>query len=599
NNGDSVWINPIASISDGAGNIQQNPLNRRVILDVSKYDNALTVNDAFYYDANADGYIDSIVINISGNLEEISPNELLTMISFPQERSFSVESSVLSGNLLLLRVTQQNGQINTAVTDNDVLTVSWGIVAGKNLIKSGVVTIKDRVAPVILSAHLIDHETGNDTLYIRFSERIMNFNTVGPFRFRKNGGDEYYASLTLLSLDDGGRYIGRVNSSTEPLAIGDSVWISPSANITDIPGNIQQNPQNRRVQMTADLTGFPVMISEAIYFDDNADGFIDKIILRYTGILNFANLDIVTGAILLPPARNLSIENVNIIDSSIVLIVREGNLVPQTAVTKADRIVVSSRDLGEDGILMAGTVIATDSMAPVLISAQLEWYGPDRNTLNVTFSEPVNTVYSLSPFIFRKPEGGQYSVSLRNPTQTSGNRFSGQVVSVSNGYQLGTEDSLWINAVEQVHDLNHCYQDNPRNRRIPLTTNYHFTMRFLAENNPFQEGKRPIPAIVSETYTTNSLPVPDDGLIIIVEPDRKLNTEIPFEATISIYDVVQNPVILKKKMVLDRQRNRLYYIWNGANYNGRKVGSGTYSAVIKVKGNGTTVTKILRVGVKR
>lgn len=89
-------------------------------------------------------------------------------------------------------------------------------------------------------------------------------------------------------------------------------------------------------------------------------------------------------------------------------------------------------------------------------------------------------------------------------------------------------------------------------------------------------------------------------MVIIVEPDRVISHEYPLKGTVSIYDVVQNPVIQKKTMVFHNETNRLYFVWDGRNYNGRKVGTGTYLAVINVTGpDKRKFSSKINIGVKR
>jgi len=88
--------------------------------------------------------------------------------------------------------------------------------------------------------------------------------------------------------------------------------------------------------------------------------------------------------------------------------------------------------------------------------------------------------------------------------------------------------------------------------------------------------------------------------VIVAEPDRVFRESLDLEGTVSIYDVVHNPVIQKKKMLFDSGKNRLYFVWDGNNYNGRKTGTGTYLAIVKVKDrSGKEITRQLNLGIKR
>lgn len=140
-------------------------------------------------------------------------------------------------------------------------------------------------------------------------------------------------------------------------------------------------------------------------------------------------------------------------------------------------------------------------------------------------------------------------VLVENST-INGDRFSARVVSVSAGNGMQVNDSVWINTEAGISDIPGNIQLNSSNRRVLLTITAHYNMRILAENNPFSEGKRPMPVVVLDAYSRNGKQSPPDGLVVIVEPDRELRESLEMEGTISIYDVVHNPVVQKKPWCL-------------------------------------------------
>ena len=152
------------------------------------------------------------------------------------------------------------------------------------------------------------------------------------------------------------------------------------------------------------------------------------------------------------------------------------------------------------------------------------------------------------------------------------------------GQNLDVQDNVQLNAL---------------NRRV-LQRWRHTFFTVMAENNPFTEGRRPMPEIVKSIYARKGLVAPADGMVIVAEPDRVFRESLDLEGTVSIYDVVHNPVIQKKKMLFDSGKNRLYFVWDGNNYNGRKTGTGTYLAIVKVKDrSGKEITRQLNLGIKR
>ncbi len=598
--GDSVWINIDASITDNPGNIQLNPLNRRVFLEMLQYDDIITFSEASYYDQDADGFIDSITISTSGPLTEGNLGGILSMTSLPDYRNFTTVNRYLEDSTIVLIVQENRDEPNTAVNENDRITLAQGVIAGRILVLGTSVLVQDRVAPVILWAHLDAHDVGEDSVLIRFSEPVAAINNERPFRFLRPGTDEYEVSLRAVFQDNEGRYTGEVTSvQLDSIMIGDSVWINSVASVGDNLSNIQSNPLNRRVPLTINLLDFPVVLTHAAYFDMNEDGFIDRIKIRYTGPLHDNDLQRVQELISLPSFRFFSIQSISTMDSVIYLSVRELSAMPRTSVFPRDRIMARGGHLPEGGYLIQGTLAVLDSVAPVINSAHLDWYNRDHQMLRVTFSESVKRIFSNQPFLFQKPEGGGYNVNTFPDNRLSNANYTGQIQNVYHQNGIQQNDSIWIFDKAGITDLENITQTAYLNRKVLINVNYHFKMRFLAENNPFSEGRRAIPEPVEQAYAINNVGLPPDGMVIVVEPDCNICHTYPLKGTVSIYDVVQNPVIQKKAMVFHNETKRLYFVWDGRNYNGRKVGTGTYLAVINVSGPDRKFSSKINIGVKR
>jgi hypothetical protein len=81
----------------------------------------------------------------------------------------------------------------------------------------------------------------------------------------------------------------------------------------------------------------------------------------------------------------------------------------------------------------------------------------------------------------------------------------------------------------------------------------------------------------------------------------KLGPNYRLEGKISIFDIVNNPVVVRRPMAFDEnQTKRLYYVWDGRNDNGRAVGTGTYVAIVSITDDqGKRWTEQLLLGVKR
>lgn len=599
--GDSVWINTAASVTDNAGNIQQNPQNRRVFLERLLFDEIITFTGASYYDQNADGFIDSITISTSGLVSEGNLSAILSLTSLPDFRNFTIVSQYLEENTIALIVQENRDEPNTAVTENDRIVLAQGVISGSILVLGANVLVQDRVAPVILWAHLDAHDVGEDSVLIRFSEPVASINSERPFLFLRPGADEYEVVLRTVFQDNEGRYTGEVISvQQDSIMIGDSVWINTAASVGDNLSNIQSNPLNRRVPLTINLLDFPVVLTQAAYFDMNEDGFIDRIKIRYTGPLHTNDLQRVLELISLPSFRFFSILTITTLDSVIFLSVNERSTMPRTSIFSGDRIAIRGGHLPEGGYLIGGSLAVLDSVAPVINSAHLDWYNQDHQMLRITFSESVKRIFSNQPFLFQKQDGALYTVNTFPDNRLRNANYVGQIQSVAHQNGIQQNDSIWISDEANITDLANITQTAYLNRKVLMTVTYHFKMRYLAENNPFSEGKRTIPQPVEQAYASSNVNLPADGMVIVVEPDRAISHTYPLQGTVSIYDVVQNPVIQKKTMVFHNETNRLYFVWDGRNYNGRKVGTGTYLAVINVSGpDKRKFSSKINIGVKR
>jgi hypothetical protein len=133
-----------------------------------------------------------------------------------------------------------------------------------------------------------------------------------------------------------------------------------------------------------------------------------------------------------------------------------------------------------------------------------------------------------------------------------------------------------------------------------------------ASNNPVQIGSAPVPAYIAALPGINNgtLPVGPggqiQGMVVAVESkptdpkDSVMEDNIILTGTLSIYDVVGNPVVKDKAMVFDLITRRLYFVWDGRNSDGRKTAVGTYLGVIEISDKkGVKTIKKMLLGVKR
>ena len=597
--GDSVWINTDADITDLEGNVQKNEMNRRVLLKYDLYQNIIRFNNAFYYDRDADGMVDSIEILMDGVVTESSLADLLSRTTLPAERNFTIERARADTGKLIFLVHEGGPEPRTSVFNFDRIQLRGGVIPGNGYVEAGDIQIQDRVAPVLLRAHLERHETGADTVILTLSETVHRIGSGVPFLFRRPGGNAYEVLLSRVSQHES-RYVGHVVSVSETMVEGDLVWIDTAYRINDMVGNVQNNPENRRVPLTISVLDIPVNITSAAYFDRDADGFIDKIKIRYNGPVIEEDIEGFVSLIRLPTIRSFTIDSIRNIAGVLMIYVQEHGSEPRTSSLPGDRIRVEQGRLTGGGILLAQHLQVLDSMAPVLVSAHLDRYGVGRDSLHLRFSEQITEFSAYQPFLFRKPSGDEYEVLLYTSGNLHGAGYTAGVRFVGNNAGMEANDSVWINVRANINDYLQNTQWNDANRRVLLTIKHHLSFRIVAENNPFLEGKRPLPQVVVDAYRAQGMTPPSDGLVIMVEPDPAFAMVIVLQGEVSIYDVVQNPVIRRKSMVFERERNRLYFVWDGCNWQGRKTGIGTYAAVVRVRDqSGGIVEKRINLGIKR
>ena len=208
---------------------------------------------ATYNDRNADGFVDSIFVGVSGVFSPEDIGTLAGLITLPSSRGFRVDSIVYVPGGLVYYVRESAAIPQTSVNSKDVIVTKQGMLSAGGFVADGIINIEDRVAPVIISALLVVSATG-DSVQVIFSEPVNAFSSSRPFLFRKPGGDSLVVHLDIngnLS-KDGRAYTARVRQveGGSLISVGDSVWINPVALISDQSDNQQKNYRNRRVQIS-------------------------------------------------------------------------------------------------------------------------------------------------------------------------------------------------------------------------------------------------------------------------------------------------------------------------------------------------------------
>lgn len=347
------------------------------------------------------------------------------------------------------------------------------------------------------------------------------------------------------------------------------------------------------------FSGKILSLNSAIYFDRDADGFVDSIFTGITGEVTPSDLSSLQSLTHLPSARSFQIQSVNITDGGLAWIVREGSPEMKTYTDPGDVISMSDGILASGNLTAAGSVQVQDRVAPVLISAQYI-ISAKGDSISVIFSEPPAPITSVRPFLFSR-DGTVYQVTLEQNGILSGNQYTARISSVQSGFSIKVNDLVWINPPAMISDTKGNAQTNENNRKVPITVKeipYEIITKII--NNPFRPEDQ-IPEAVKIAYSKSGLTPPSNGLTIVVEPTGEVLRNITLSGTVSIYDVVKNSIIKDKPGVYDLEKQKFYFAWDGLNSNGRKVATGTYIAVVNVFDNQKNIkdTKVLYLGVRR
>jgi hypothetical protein len=216
------------------------------------------ISSVYYYDYNADGYVDSVRISFKRTVQ-ISEFASLNL-HWNIQSNFKIEpikigdiKKVDDSTYLL----PANGSVMASgnILTNPGMEISVVYVSSPD--KSVNKPVSDSAAPVAISAQILpgvytsSNSRMDDTLIVTISEKIKDPFDSDPFIFAsKKGTGTYKLKLHYIG-SQGTSYrfsIEQNNSESSVMpSSGDSLWINHAAEISDIGGSIQNNKGNRRV----------------------------------------------------------------------------------------------------------------------------------------------------------------------------------------------------------------------------------------------------------------------------------------------------------------------------------------------------------------
>ncbi|MGM0462945.1 MAG: hypothetical protein ACQEQ4_11075, partial [Fibrobacterota bacterium] len=306
-----------------------------------------------YFDAAADGIIDSAVVELEARWEKLMlPDRIVC--TFPgTDNTVTVENDIRweePGNI-------DNARMVFPVPGFEDIKTSFPVdryISLEGQQYDIAVPVGDSIAPVIYKARynsgefFVDGERSEDTVVVTFSEEISSLYDGAPQEenlfLLGETDDRYSGEFTYESNPKDSTYTFAVNLDRFYPTQGDSIWINVEAitDVVDEDGNIQDNPQNRKVELSIEKLRINVKM-DAFWIDENdtfdgVDAYSD-----FGRTLDDEEFDVpLGGLIVLDPMVPFHEDQVrtNDFDARIVILDEVGNVV----------VSVEGREFAQDNI---------------------------------------------------------------------------------------------------------------------------------------------------------------------------------------------------------------------------------------------------------
>ncbi len=212
-----------------------------------------------------------------------------------------------------------------------------------------------------------------------------------------------------------------------------------------------------------------IAVRRAYLIDRNGNGYPDLIrVIQGEEKIAAEDCSTLVKAVAVQTMRAFSIESITTDpDGFLISLDEEGkNVTPNTAVGQSERLLISRASLESGGSFPGTDVALIDSMAPVLVSASYLDYSGVADTMVVTFSEPIDQIYSSDPFLFHRL-GETYSLHLEY-VKSSGSQVTFSVVQTAGQMNAQRGDSINIDINGSISDTLINIQGNENNPLVPL-----------------------------------------------------------------------------------------------------------------------------------
>jgi len=544
-------------------------------------------------------------------------DELFPLVGPTTEFNFEIDYEVYRDSIL------DNGDTIQIKVGDTTHNVNFDVVIEDGATVSDKVNIEcwDRTLGFYHEGTLISlaDETMNE-LEIRFTEKeldvLYGYKDVSLNITHAAGNSP---DTETFSLEDKGDYFSYTFSRhiADPDAGDGALQHQVEDSIIAIFRNPDLPLDTLRLAIPFKLSG-SIMLQQAIYFDNDAQGFVDSIFLGMSGTKIEENLDELVDLITLPEKRKFKVTEYAYRYDGIALNVTEGAALPQTYVTEDDILLITDTVYLQNGgwlLPTEDTIMIIDSIAPIIMKAtlidsvvtimngandSLTDLGTDE--LTVVFSETVEGITDEKPFkYFSNNDDKEFSAQLSLLSQnTNMGRF--RVDKLFGVDEIVGGDSIWVNWAlkDNVFDAIGNEQDNPKNIRRPIDVQvvkvlikgpYELVLKttlfdpdigytlpgFFTDNSEVKKMLETVDVDNSGDYKGMS--------IFMLEPDILENVpdDERYTAKLALFDAVGNTVVSNQEMAYIDETKCLVFLWDGTNMNERAVGPGSYCAVIVIE----------------
>lgn len=398
---------------DRAGIEQKNDQNVKVPLKVTTVADGLQISRAENLDNDGNGKIDQILLTLNQSIEGADLSQLPGKLQLDSRRNYTPFTAALLNGKISLTLKEESADIFTGLFDGESVTLTEDVVlTDTTTLRANSVPVTDMVAPVATEAILADSvKVGSeDYLTVTFSEDMSDQFIEKPFTFF---GGETAVSMKKVSGSGNSAKFLITDNSFVPTDY-DSLNITADENgASDAAGNVQKIKENHKVELQLIRIAEELAVTELFYRDSDGDGLMNALVIRLNRSLDKGDASELKNRITLPSERKLTGENVSFSGNEITLTLKDESDGINTGLFSGESLELTANlELSDTATIPAGKISFSDSVAPVIISAEYRNYDSS-DSLFINFSENMEKAGGEKPFILVDQNGeNPYELSL-------------------------------------------------------------------------------------------------------------------------------------------------------------------------------------------